>query len=393
MPLDFDPHILGARLREARKATGMKQQDVATRLGMARTTLVAIEKGERRVTAEELVQLAAAYQRNLNELVSRPYVVTGFVPQFRSTAQDEAEAEPAARELEARAEDYVELERLNGTTTARTFPPEYNVTGITIDQAAEEIATAERNRLGLGDGPISNLRELLENDIGIRAFYYPMQGRVAGLFAYNQVLGPCMGINSKHPFERQSWTLAHEYAHFLTSRYEPELTILTVERRGTGRERMADGFAKYFLMPTTGLSRRLTELARNERITLAHVCIIAAQYRVSVQAMTLRLEELRRIPTGTWERLITKGFKVHEAQTALGIAVAVPIAPQFPKRYIALALRAHQRGDLSEGQLARYLHTDRITARMILEEFTSHMDEEGGVRSFIANLDEPLDAQ
>ena len=57
----FDPKILGGRLQEARKACGFTQQAVADHLGMARTTLVAIEKGERRVTPDELIKLAAFY--------------------------------------------------------------------------------------------------------------------------------------------------------------------------------------------------------------------------------------------------------------------------------------------------------------------------------------------
>ena len=71
----------------------------------------------------------------------------------------------------------------------------------------EEVATAERNRLGIGDGPLSNLRERLENDVGLRIFYLPMASKLAGLFAYNDELGGCVGINSGHPRDRRHWSL------------------------------------------------------------------------------------------------------------------------------------------------------------------------------------------
>jgi hypothetical protein len=45
----IDPKILGQRLQNARKARGLTQQDVAKDLGIARTTVTAIEQGERRV--------------------------------------------------------------------------------------------------------------------------------------------------------------------------------------------------------------------------------------------------------------------------------------------------------------------------------------------------------
>ena len=43
----LDPKALGQRLQEARKARGFTQQQIADKLGVARTTLIAIEKGER----------------------------------------------------------------------------------------------------------------------------------------------------------------------------------------------------------------------------------------------------------------------------------------------------------------------------------------------------------
>jgi transcriptional regulator with XRE-family HTH domain len=81
----IDPVVLGARLQEARKARGMTQQDVADHMDIARTTLVAIEKGERRLTPEELIKLAAFYGRPISEFVGRQTAVEGFAPQFRAT--------------------------------------------------------------------------------------------------------------------------------------------------------------------------------------------------------------------------------------------------------------------------------------------------------------------
>jgi transcriptional regulator with XRE-family HTH domain len=63
----IDPLVLGTRLQEARKASGFTQQDVADHMKIARTTLVAIEKGERRLTPRELIQLAAFYNRSVSD--------------------------------------------------------------------------------------------------------------------------------------------------------------------------------------------------------------------------------------------------------------------------------------------------------------------------------------
>ena len=63
-----DPRQLGKWLQQARKAAGRSQQDVADFLGVARTTVTAMEKGERRVQPTELIRLADFYGRRVGEL-------------------------------------------------------------------------------------------------------------------------------------------------------------------------------------------------------------------------------------------------------------------------------------------------------------------------------------
>jgi len=397
----IDPRVLGARLQEARKARGLTQLEVARLMKMARTTLVAIEKGERRLAPEELIRLADLYGRPVSEFVARQTVVEGFVPQFRAVLREDFEADMDLQrvtvELQHLAEDYAELELLCGLTNARIYPPQYTTTNASADQAAEEIATAERNRLGVGDGPIGNLRERLEADVGMRVFYFEMPSRISGMFVFNEKLGGCAAININHPRDRRQWSLSHEYGHLLTSRYQAEVTYLTEKRRNSYKEKLADGFAKYFLMPASGLNRRFSELNRTseEGITLAQVCTLADLYQVSLQAMILRLEELRRLPNGTWAKLEAQGLEVRRAQQMLNIDVNVPVQDKLPRRYQRLAVMAYEKGELSEGQLTRFLRTDRVSARMLVEEMTQDFstEREGNYEDLELDLALPLNAR
>lgn len=388
---------LGARLQDARRSAALTQETAAKELGMARTTVVAIEKGERRVTPHELIQFAKAYRRSISDLVGRPVISESFVPQFRATpgrAESEAEIDPIVTELQNLSEDYVALERIRSMPLSHNYPNEYDTSGGSPEQVAEDVATAERNRLGMGDGPIGNLRERLASDVGIRVFFFEMPSRIAGLFAYNDELGACIGINSKHPRDRRNWSLTHEYGHFLMTRYQPEITVLTVAGRSSKKERLADSFARHFLMPASGLNRRFTELHRSSQggITLAHVCSLADLYQVSVQALILRLEELRRLPTGTWDRLKVEGFKVQHAQALLGIDANPSLTETLPQRYVDLAIAAFQTGQISEGQLAKYLRTDRLHAREQVDAFESriHSEDDGSFNSFAPDLAQAL---
>lgn len=86
---------------------------------------------------------------------------------------------------------------INAAVMRPTFPPTYalNVPGATPEQRGEEVAAAERTRLGLGDGPVSDLRTLLEEAVGVRVFYLDLPPEVGGLFASNDELGACIAIN------------------------------------------------------------------------------------------------------------------------------------------------------------------------------------------------------
>jgi len=385
--LDF--RVLGERLKEARRACGFTQEAVAQKLDVLRTTLVAIEKGERRLSPGELIKLAKIYGRSVSDFVSQRANKEPFVPQFRlpSNQQNVTEAElvNAAVELEGLARDYIELEHLCGQSTRPQYPPVYalEVPGVTPEQRGEEVAADERTRLGLGDSPISDLRSLLEEAIGIRVFYVHLPARVGGLFACNDELGACIAINRKHPPTRGNWSLAHEYAHFLTTRYQVDVDFTHDHWGKQAAEKFADAFARNFLMPRTGVSRRLSEAvqAHKRGVTIGDVMVMAHLYRVSAEAMFRRLEELKRLPAGTWDNLREKRqFSPDQARSALGLVMEGQ-QPMLPLRYRLLAQSAYdQRELLTEGQVAHKLRLDRISARLELEalrQIADNSEEDG----------------
>ena len=393
---DADPRLLGHRLQEARRARGLTQQDAADSIGVARTTVTAVEKGERRVRPNELIRLAALYARPVSSLVGAREPVADFAAQFRiayassSESRAETEQREAVREFQALCEDYLHLEALSGARMPRSYPPQYDVDGIPPDDAAEDMAAAERNRLGLGDGPVPMLRELLENDVGIRVFYASLPSRIAGAFAYTDELGGCIMVNALHPEERRRWSMAHEYGHFLASRFRSRLTVLGAFERVPASERFADAFARALLMPTPGLRRRFHQMAQaaGGAMTVAEVCRMAHRYFVSVEAMMLRLEELRLVPAGAWDRLQGRGFRVREAEEQLGLPPNPRDDSPFPLRYRLLAIRAYEEGKLSEGELARLLRVDRVSARRVVQELTHplHVLDEGSVAPLSVDL-------
>lgn len=372
----IDNKQLGKKLQHLRNARGLTQQEVADRLAIARTTLTAIEKGERLIRSDELTDLSKLYNEPVNRLLRQDANTEPFAVQFRAALvqTDESELELSIQEFQKLCEDYHHLEQLTATPLPRKYPPEYVINNLDPLRRAEDISSLERNRLGLGDSVITNLKNILENEIGIRIFGMPLPSRVAGLLAFTEQLGACIATNTKHPKDRQLMSSIHEYAHFLTTRLKADVVILRTNPRMSAIERFADAFARFFLMPSSDLQRRFHEIKniKDGNVTAADLLALADFYSVSFQALILRLEELRLLRPGTWDRLMNEDFQVRKAQEMLGIR-SKPGGSQFelPYRYQALAVQAYDGGDISEGQLARLLRTDRVRAREIVEQFIS----------------------
>src|SRR5580704_1009090 len=60
---------VGERLRIAREKANLTQEDAAAAIDVARTTLIAIEKGQRRARIGEVQKLAKAYGTSVNALL------------------------------------------------------------------------------------------------------------------------------------------------------------------------------------------------------------------------------------------------------------------------------------------------------------------------------------
>jgi len=365
----LDPIVLGERLKGARSRAAMTQDAAAKLLNIARTTLVAIEQGQRRLQPDQLIAMAQMYGTSINELGRTSVVQADLVPRFRAlggTPNDSALA--AAKLLNDCAAAECELEQLLNRPMRRNFPPECSIFPGALREQAEVAALDLRHRLGLGLAPISDVVSLLELEMGIRVFVRPLpHSAISGLFAFDEVIGACILLNANHPRERRAMTASHELGHLVSSRKQPDVVLLD-DGPQSREERFAASFGAAFLMPATAVRSRFAELVQDAgRFSPRHLIILAHAYNVSCEAMCRRMEELSLLPSGTWESLKERGFSGRLAQEALGDAATNVQRQIMPPRLWLLVSEAHERGLLSEGQLAALLRVDRVEVRRMLD--------------------------
>lgn len=392
----IDPRELGRRLQDHRKARRRTQEDIAGRLELSRPGIAAIEAGQRRLSPDLLVRLADAYEIPVSQLVRSGPPPARLVAQFRLPGEEPADRDQlasAAARLEGLVEDYVALEEVLGVPLRALPAPPYRFETDRVEADAEAIADAERRRLGLGDGSIVGVRDTLERELGLRIFSLDLPGRVAGLFGLSPSAGPCVAINAAHPATRQNWTLAHECAHFLTAKDRPEVTRIGRYQRAPDSERFAERFAGAWLMPKSGIERRLRELlSERDDLNVADLLVLASEFGVSAQALILRLEDLRFLPAGEWDRISATRVDLVAAHHLLSLPEPTRDVQRFPRRYVFLALDAYERELITEHELAEYLELDRLAVRELLAQLSqSDVESEGGIAR--AELDPALAVQ
>ena len=274
-------------------------------------------------------------------------------------------------------QNYLELETIINAPLPQNYPLEYEVKNLPIKAAAESIAAGERQRLGLGDGPISRLRDILEQDVGLRIFYLKMPAKYSEVYSYNEQIGGCMAINANHPEERRRWSMAHGYLHFLAHRRKPEFHFDDQYQRVPESEQLAETFSRYFLMPTSGLLKRYNDIYRtHSKFTTTNLFTLAHYYEVSVEALVRRLEEMELLPSGTWNKLQYRGLKVRKVQKELGLEEIAQRPDIMPLHYQRLAIEALDNGLITEGRFADFFNVDRLESRSIAEKLREKFRED-----------------
>lgn len=383
-PLEqIDPAETGARLRIAREERQLTQAEAAAALKLARTTLVAIEQGQRRVRIDELQEFAKLYKTSVNALLRREAVHVDLAPKFRKLTGENDTILEATRMLADLAKAEVELENLLGVQRSRNYPAERPIRHGDVRAQAEQDALELRQRLGLGLAPILDIVSLLELEMGIRVYLRKLDSKISGLFVYDDRLGACILLNANHPRERRAQTAAHELGHVVSTRREPEIFI---EERADAsvEERYANAFARSFLMPVRAVTEKFQEVTAGARsLTRRHAILLAHWFGISRQTLVLRLEELGLTKPGSWAWFEHHGGigKEHVAEV-LGDLVSKDthrFEAERPTslRLSLLASEAMRRELLSEGQLARLLRLDRVELRELVGDDERNPADDG----------------
>ncbi|HMC49934.1 MAG TPA: XRE family transcriptional regulator [Solirubrobacterales bacterium] len=378
---------LGRRIRTAREACRLTQEQIAGHLGVSRATVVQIEAGKRSVSSLELDKLAHLFGRDLRELVAASFdEADSLAALFR--AQPDVLAQPAVadalRDCMALGREITNLECLlgvdRGTAATAAYPLPAPATRWEAIQQGERLAGEERRRLGLGDTALPDIAELLETQ-GIRTGVVNLPEDVSGLTLNDRRIGLFVVANRAHHVLRRRFSFAHEYAHVLADRDRFGLVSRASERDNLIEVR-ANAFAASFLMTEGGVRQFVAGLGKgmpsrvytdvfdgvesldvegrtvpgSQAVQLYDVVQLAHYFGVSRIAALYRLRNLRLVNKVDFDRLRELDDTGRGKQIAVHLGLPEPdhaaVRDWFQHRILALALEAYRREEISRGKLA-----------------------------------------
>jgi Zn-dependent peptidase ImmA (M78 family)/DNA-binding XRE family transcriptional regulator len=285
--------LIVRRLKTARERAGFTQSQLADKLGFKdRQTLAAIEAGQRKLSAEELVLAIQALGVDLDYLTD-PFRLVGE-GQF-SWRADRKASPKLLDEFEDLAGRWIATYRKLGEKHAGGQSP-LKASMLLTEQSTYEEARTAAEALGrdwdLGEVPALRLETQLSERLGALVLYVDAPAGISGAACQLPGLATIL-VNRNEPEGRRHYDVAHETFHLLTwEQMPPAHSEGEIPRGGKGNrvEQLADNFASALLMPEQTLLPRWE--SRGNRDIHSWLNETATSFLVSAVALKWRLVQL-----------------------------------------------------------------------------------------------------
>lgn len=278
------PSLFASRLRSARILNGLSLQDLAHKLEnkISRQALHKYEKGDVIPDSVMMNHLAEAlnvrpdfFQRETNIEFSE----IEFRKLEKLPAKEENRIIEEVRDYLAR---YLELEQMLGIETLFLNPLK-SIETISSWEEIEAAASLLREEWDLGQGPIADVVELLE-DKHIKVIQVSAGESFDGMQTWVNGNIPVIAVNTdkvKSP-DRIRFTVFHELCHLLIK----DLCNHPVKQK----EKYCHQFAAALLLPAVAARNELG-ISRN-KIMIQELGLLKKQYGISIQAIVMRAKDL-----------------------------------------------------------------------------------------------------
>lgn len=338
--------MIGSKLKVARSASGLSLRALADAMGglVSAQAIGKYERNEDMPSSRVLIALAKALRVSEEYLLSEDELSLEGVD-FRKKVGTSSKEEAA---LEARAvhmlERYLAVEDLLHMRSVEWEQPRSAPHPVADVRDAEDAARSVREDWGLGNDPIPQLAELLE-ERGIKVLSLDLDnvdGLAAKVRRKERDAARVIVIKRSTWSERKRFNLAHELGHMVIAPSE-----------GVDEEKAAHRFAGAFLMPADVLRAEIG--VHRSSISIGELVALKKRFGVSIQALAYRCKDLGIISRPACARLFKifaeRGWRVAPYEEPESLAPEV----EEPRRFERLCYRALAEGVIGESRAAELL--------------------------------------
>lgn len=327
--------MLGARLRQARLASGMTLEMLADRLSQVNhaITKAALSKYELEKSEPSqslLLAIANALGVRVGYFFEPAETKIDWIA-FRRLAKM-----PIKRQEQVKAyashivENQIMLQSLLFPEEPSNFPESQNAKTF---EDAERIAGELRDEWGLGGSAIDSLTGQVEDHGGVVVPCNDMSRDFDGLAGRTNMGFPVAVVSMQVPDDRRRYNLAHELGHLL-------MRCEDVSRKE--EEKLANRFASALLVPASVAKHELGK--KRKRIDLNELAILKLKYGFSMQGWVRRAFDLEIIDAGQYKTLCVMFSRNHWKK----IEPTKFVGNETPTRLKLMTLRA-----IAEGLISR----------------------------------------
>jgi Zn-dependent peptidase ImmA (M78 family)/transcriptional regulator with XRE-family HTH domain len=359
-------HLIGARIKALREERGLSQDELARVFGFKdRQTVSAIETGERRVSAEELLtaveKLGASF-----DYFTDPYLLAGEGQfSWRRHARVGLESVKAFERVAGR---WIAANRTLAGQVGKPAPILRQSLKLTSKSSFEDaMAAGERFAADfeLGTVPGEKLAEVMERKLGILVLMVDTIEGVSGAACRLPDLDAVL-INRHEVAGRRNFDLAHELFHILTwETMPPEYVEEATEYSKSRVEQLANNFASALLMPESALKD--FESASGKGGIVAWLNATADRLQVTATALKWRLVALNKLEVAEARKIPDDLLRYNGHESPTGEP-----PPLFSKSFMEVLGQAINEGRISARRAANLLD---LTVDDLSDLFAEHAVE------------------
>jgi XRE family transcriptional regulator, fatty acid utilization regulator len=344
--------LIGQRLKALREEKSLSQEDLARLFGFRdRQTISAIETGERRLSADELLLAVQKLDASLDYFTD-PFRLVG---EGRFNWRQSGVPAAVLGAYERIAGQIIAAFRTLGTEVGQKPALERRSLRLTKNSSFEDAADAGERFAAehcLGDVPAARLAEVMERDLDILVLMItPSHSGVSGAACRLPDLDVVL-INRDEVPGRRHFDLAHELFHILTWDAMPPVHIEdATETGGANRvEQLANAFASALLMPASIVESAADWRKLRADGLIAQLNATAVHLEVRAAALLWRLVSLGLLERADGRAVPAAALRSNRAASTPGQTPTL-----FSKRFVEIVARSVDEGRVSTRKIASLL--------------------------------------